>query len=58
MNMHEIEYLARCKNFTTIMQTTGMKGGRVYLPYAFTEQGIYMLKRKEDNNGQQRYGNS
>ena len=25
------------------MQTTGIKGGRAYLPYAFTEQGIYML---------------
>ena len=25
------------------MQTIGTKGGRVYLPYAFTEQGIYML---------------
>ena len=28
---------------TTIMQTIGRKGGRVYLPHAFTEQGIYML---------------
>lgn len=25
------------------MQTAGVKGGRTYLPYAFTEQGIYML---------------
>ena len=25
------------------MQTAGMKGGRVYLPYAFIEQGVYML---------------
>ena len=25
------------------MQTKGTKGGRVYLPYAFTEQGVYML---------------
>ena len=25
------------------MQTKGTKGGRVYYPYAFTEQGIYML---------------
>lgn len=25
------------------MQTAGIKGGRAYLPYAFTEQGIYML---------------
>ena len=26
-----------------IMQTTGTKGGRTSLPWAFTEQGIYML---------------
>ena len=25
------------------MQTKGIKGGRTYNPYAFTEQGIYML---------------
>ena len=25
------------------MQFAGIKGGRVYLPYAFTEQGVYML---------------
>lgn len=25
------------------MQTKGVKGGRSYSPYAFTEQGIYML---------------
>ncbi|MBP5551641.1 MAG: hypothetical protein J6X93_06300 [Bacilli bacterium] len=51
MNVDEIEYLSRSKNLTSIMQTTGIKGGRVYLPYAFTEQGIYMLKRGEENNG-------
>ena len=33
---------SRSKNLTSI-QTTGVKGGRTYLPYAFTEQGIYML---------------
>ncbi|MGM9849738.1 MAG: ORF6N domain-containing protein [Bacilli bacterium] len=38
----EIAELSRCKNFTS-MQTKGIKGGRVYNPYAFTEQGIYML---------------
>lgn len=43
LTKEEVDYLSRCKNFTTIMQTTGIKGGRVYLPYAFTEQGIYML---------------
>ena len=29
--------------FLTTMQAKGIRGGRVYLPYAFTEQGIYML---------------
>ena len=38
----EMEYLSRSQNVTS-MQTIGVKGGRVYLPYAFTEQGIYML---------------
>ena len=37
----ETEMLSRCKNFISIMQTEGMKGGRVYLPYVFTEQGIF-----------------
>ena len=39
----EVVEISRCKNYTTIMQTKGIKGGRVYLPYAFTEQGVYML---------------
>ena len=38
----DIDYLSRSQ-FVTSMQTKGIKGGRVYLPYAFTEQGIYML---------------
>ena len=38
----EADELSRSKNLTS-MQTAGIKGGRVYLPYAFTEQGIYML---------------
>ena len=38
----EMEELSRCKNFTSI-QTKGVKGGRSNLPYAFTEQGVYML---------------
>ena len=37
----EIEELSRCKNFTSI-QTKGVKGGRSYLPYAFTEQGLHV----------------
>ncbi len=38
----EAAQLSRCKKCTT-MQTKGVRGGRVYLPYAFTEQGIYMV---------------
>lgn len=38
----EIAELSRSQ-FVTSMQTKGIKGGRVYNPYAFTEQGIYML---------------
>lgn len=43
LSKDEIDYISRSKNLTTIMQTEGIKGGRVYLPYAFTESGIYML---------------
>lgn len=42
LNDEEIIYLSR-SNFSTSIQTKGVKGGRVYNPYAFTEQGIYML---------------
>ncbi len=38
----EVLELSRSK-FLTSMQTIGIKGGRTYNPYAFTEQGIYML---------------
>ena len=38
----EIGELSR-SNFLTSIQTKGIKGGRTYKPYAFTEQGIYML---------------
>ncbi len=38
----EVEELSRSKILTS-MQTAGIKGGRAYLPYVFTEQGIYML---------------
>ena len=38
----EVLELSRSK-FLTSMQTKGMKGGRTYNPFAFTEQGIYML---------------
>ena len=41
----EVEQISRSKKSTAmpIMQTEGMKGGRTSLPWAFTEQGIYML---------------
>ncbi len=42
LTREETDELSRCKNFTSI-QTKGVKGGRAYLPHAFTEQGIYML---------------
>ena len=38
----EILLLSR-SNFLTSIQVKGVKGGRSYKPYAFTEQGIYML---------------
>ena len=42
LSSKEVEELSRSKKLTSI-QTKGIKGGRAYLPYAFTEQGIYML---------------
>ena len=45
LSNEDIKLISRSKNFTAmpIMQTEGMKGGRTSLPWAFTEQGIYML---------------
>jgi len=43
LTKEEVEQLSRSIFSTTIMQSKGQKGGRVYLPYAFTESGIYML---------------
>ena len=37
LNSKEFNDILRCKNFTSSW------GGKRYLPYAFTEQGIYML---------------
>ena len=42
LNSNEVLELSRC-NFCTSIQVKGVKGGRSYFPYAFTEQGIYML---------------
>ena len=42
LNAYEVLELSRSKILTSI-QVKGVKGGRAYLPYAFTEQGIYML---------------
>ena len=43
LTKEELNNLARCKNCTPRIWTIGNEGGRTYLPYAFTEQGIYML---------------
>ena len=43
LTKEETDILSRSQFVTSIMQTTGERGGRVYLPYAFTESGIYML---------------
>ena len=37
----EYTYILRCKNFTSSLNNN--YGGRRYLPYVFTEEGIYML---------------
>ena len=42
LNAEEVMELSRSKISTSI-QVKGIKRGRVYFPYAFTEQGIYML---------------
>ncbi len=42
LTIEETMQLSRSKILTS-MQTKGVKGGRTYLPYAFTESGIYML---------------
>jgi hypothetical protein len=41
----EVDELVRCKNFTSRAESLfkGQSGGSRYLPYAFTEQGVYML---------------
>ncbi|MBR6071386.1 MAG: ORF6N domain-containing protein, partial [Acholeplasmatales bacterium] len=43
LTKREIAEISRSKKSTAIIQTVGTKGGRTTLPYAFTEQGIYML---------------
>ena len=45
LTKEEVISLSRSKISTAmpIMQTEGLHGGRTSLPYAFTEQGIYML---------------
>ena len=43
LTKEEYELLLRSKKSTAQNWTNGNKGGRTSLPYAFTEQGIYML---------------
>ena len=42
LTKEEVLLVQRSKNLTSELWATG-KGGRGYFPYAFTEQGIYML---------------
>lgn len=42
LNQEDLEELSRCKNFT-LNRGSGRGSNIKYLPYAFTEQGIYML---------------
>ena len=42
LTTQEAEELSRCKNFT-LNRDTGRGSNIKYNPYAFTEQGIYML---------------
>ena len=43
LSAEEYASLARSKKSTARIWTVGNSGGRTSLPYAFTEQGIYML---------------
>ena len=43
LTKNDVDMLLRCKIFTSIMQTEGIKGGRTSLPYAFTLDGIKVL---------------
>lgn len=42
LNKHDLESISISENLIS-MQTKGVRGGRAKMPYAFTEQGIYML---------------
>ncbi len=42
LNQEDLKVLSRCKNFT-LNRGSGRGSNIKYLPYAFTEQGIYML---------------
>jgi len=43
LTLYEVDYLVRSQNATSRIWPMTNEGGRRYLPYAFTEQGIYML---------------
>ena len=43
LSASDLDDLARSKKLTARMWTIGNTGGRTTFPYAFTEQGIYML---------------
>ncbi|MBR2802902.1 MAG: ORF6N domain-containing protein [Erysipelotrichaceae bacterium] len=50
LTRQEVEDLVRSKNLTSRNSSffQGQSGGSRYLPYVFTEQGIYMLKVLKD----------
>ena len=43
LTSNEVKEISMSQFVTAIMQEKGIKGGRTKLPFAFTEQGIYML---------------
>ena len=43
LNKEESDFFVRSKKSTPRIWIVGNKGGRTYYPYAFTEQGIYMI---------------
>lgn len=43
LTSNEVKEISMSQFVTAIMQEKGIKGGRTKLPFAFTEQGVYML---------------
>ena len=43
LTFNEVKEISMSQFVTAIMQEKGIKGGRTKLPFAFIEQGVYML---------------